>query len=491
MPFHSKCAGSLAAVAALVITSGASAQPEGPPPAWMCRQRVEVRFASAEAAAAAKVSFAPVLGDREWAFSARWDDNSANSLVMRDVMARNGLRGTFYLNRTDPKGTFGAEYCAKLMQDGFSIGGHTQTHPKLADVTAGDAFKEILQNRIEREAQTDCPINSFAFPNGQFKADSNPDLWEITSRALNRAGYSHCVYIGFVNGNPFVAPGAFSTVLQVVPGDREVDAAKFRESLAKVLQNRETYQKSSHCISLGVHAWQQGDEWGKLEELFRELSGKEDWWYCSLTQYAAYERQVRGSQVEALPPGDDAAVRCYELSRPSPGDIGAALPLTCVFEGGEVVAVTVDGAALDVRKGEGRASVNVPPSAERPLPGRIGVIEMPATAALGELPTCSDFPQVRMGLRVDPDAARIAWQCSPDVGLRDLRIRFRLPVKYTEGILTGEVARVAAGETADVETALPPVREGDVWAAGPQYYVAEVDFMAPDGPGRVFVTVTK
>lgn len=491
MPFHTRPAGSLTAVAALVITSGVAAQPEPSPPAWMCRQRVEVRFASAQAAAAARAAFAPVLGDREWAFSARWDDNSANSLVMREVMARHGLKGTFYLNRTDPKGTFGAEYCAKLMQDGFSIGGHTQTHPKLAEVTAGHAFREVLQNRIEREAQTDCPINSFAFPNGQFKADSKPDLWEITSRALSRAGFSHCVYIDFVRNNPFLAPGEFSTVLQVVPGDREVDAARFRESLAKILDHKDAYQKSSHCISLGVHAWQQGDEWRKLEELFRELSGKEDWWYCSLTQYAAYERQAHGSRIEALPPGDDPTVRCYELSRPSPGDVGAALPLTCVFEGGEVVAVTVDGAMLDVRRRDARASADVPPSARRPLPVKIGAIEMPATAAPGEVLACEDFPRVPMGLRVDTDAGHIALRCSPDVELRDLWVRFRLPVKYTEGILAGEAEVLGAGDTMNLEAALPAVREGDAWAAGPQYYVAEVDFMGPDGPGRVFVTVTK
>ncbi len=481
-----------AALAAFGIATSVSAQPEPPAPLRMYTQRVEVRFASAEQAAQASIQFAPVFDDRQWALSARWDDNHAGSLTMREVMARNGLKGTFYLNQTDAKGQFGADYARRLMQDGCSVGGHTQTHPKLAEVTPGAAFYEILANRVEREAQTDCPMATFAFPYGQFKSDDHPRLWETTTRALHRAGFSHCLYLDFVRENPYLLKDEFSSVLQVVPGDREVNAQQFRERLGKILELKDAFSEHSRCISLGVHPWQTGDEWRKLEELFREdLAGRDNWWYCNQDEYAAYHRQVHRSRLEALPPEADAAVRCYTLHRPHPADLGAMTPLTCVVEGGQVEAVTVDQARVEVRSTEGRAIVNVPHAAGKTLPTRIGSIHMAGPSDTPAEPAaCEDFPRVHMLLGID-EAGKMSLQCRPEVELREVWVRFRLPVQYVEGVLTEAVETLAAGETRTVTLPMPAKRDDPFWAEGPQLYVAEVDFTAADGPGRLFVTLLR
>jgi len=481
-----------AALAALGITVSSAAQLEPPAPLRLYTQQVDVRFASAEEAARATVRFAPVFDDRQWALSARWDDNHAGSLTMREVMARNGLKGTFYLNQTDAKGQFGADYARELMQDGCSVGGHTQTHPKLAQVTPGAAFCEILANRVEREAQTDRPMVSFAFPYGQFRSDDHPRLWETTTRALNRAGFSHCLYLDFVRENPYLPTNEFSSVLQVVPGDREVNARQFRERLGKILESGDAFSEHSRCISLGVHPWQTGDEWRKLEELFREdLAGRDNWWYCNQDEYAAYHRQVHRSRLEALPLEEEATVRRYTLHRPHPADLGAMTPLTCVVEGGQVEAVSMDEAAVEVRAVEGAAIVNVPHAAGKGLPTRIGSIHMPGAGDTPtEPPMCDDFPRVRMLLETD-GVGEISLQCTSEVDLRDVWVRFRLPVQYTEGVLTKAVEIIAAGQTKTVAIPLPAKREDPFWAEGPQLYVAEVDFTAADGPGRLFVTLLR
>jgi peptidoglycan/xylan/chitin deacetylase (PgdA/CDA1 family) len=51
-----------------------------------------------------------------------------------------------------------------------TIGGHTTTHPNLAQATASDVEKEILDNRAFLEGMLDAPIRHFAYPFGNAAA---------------------------------------------------------------------------------------------------------------------------------------------------------------------------------------------------------------------------------------------------------------------------------------------------------------------------------
>jgi hypothetical protein len=72
--------------------------------------------------------------------------------------------------------------------------------------------------------------------------------------------------------------------------------------------------------------------------------------------------------------------------------------------------------------------------------------------------------------------------------LRDLHIRFRLPLQYEPGIITKTLDAVKAGAPQTMDVALPAAKADAFWAAGPQYWVAEIDFTGPAGVGRLFVT---
>jgi len=401
--------GVLMAGAMPLVMCAAAAVPVAPPAAPALRlyaQTLEVEYASAEDAARARLSVAPVYDGREWAFSARWDDCNLNSLQMRQHMAKFGLKGTFYLTQNDQKNSFGPEYCRQLMQDGFSIGGHTMTHPKLPELNAGAIWWELCANRVGREDDTETPLNSLAFSYGQFRSNTKPEVFAMVSEAVRRSGYHHCVYADFVRGNPYLAPNEFSTGCQVVPGDRTVDAAKFQEQLAKPLtMSPEAYRAWTHCLSLGVHAWQAGEEWKKLEAVFETIAGKPEWWYCNHTEWAAYARQATCSVLRSEAAPATAAGRRYALSRPVPADLGAAVPLTCLVKGAAVRAITLDGTAMPFETRADTVVVNLPHGQGQALPQRIGHIEVPAAApTLADDQQCADFPGLK-GLLL-PDTAQ-------------------------------------------------------------------------------------
>jgi hypothetical protein len=462
-----------------------------PPALRLYVQTLEVEYPSATEAARASLAFAPVYDAREWAFSARWDDCNLNSLQMRQHMAKFGLKGTFYLTQNDAKNTFGPAFCKQLLQDGFSIGGHTMTHPKLPELNAGQIWWELCANRIAREDDTEMPLNSLAFSYGQFRG-ANPEAFLLVSEATRRTGYHHCVYADFVRGNPNLAEGEFSTGCQVVPGDKVVDAAKFQEQLEKPVSKwPEAYQKWSHCIFLGVHPWQTGAEWDKLEAVFQTLAGKPEWWYCNQTEWAAYARQVARAMLQPEAGATAATTRRYALTRLVPGDLGAAVPLTCVVSQANVVGVKLDGQPVPGEKRGDQTVINLPHTQDQALPQRIGHIEVPATAqALADSPSCADFPGLQGLLLADPAQQQLSLTLAAPAGtdLRDLYIRFRLPLQYEPGIVSQTLAAVKPGTPQTVSIALPTPKPESFWTAGPQYWVAEIDFTGPTAPGRLFVT---
>lgn len=77
------------------------------------------------------------------------------------------------------------EQVRQMSDDGISFGSHTLTHPFLTRITHEQAQKEIFQSRDIIEQQIGKPVNTFAYPTGDF----NSEVKEI----VKEAGYSCAV----------------------------------------------------------------------------------------------------------------------------------------------------------------------------------------------------------------------------------------------------------------------------------------------------------
>jgi hypothetical protein len=469
----------------ILILLFATAHAQSLPPLRMASQQIDIEFASAQDAEKAAISLAPVYDNRDWAFSARWDDTQANSLNMREHMTKYGLKGTFYLTQPDLKHNLGTDFAKKLQEGGCSIGGHSLTHPDFSTLKPSEIYYQVLANKIEWEDLLDTPLNSFAFAYGRYKSPDNPAILQASTEALQRAGYLHCVYADFVKSNPYLVPGEISTGNQIVPGDKVVEADKFQESLEKIVNKfPDAYRKQSSCIFLGVHAWQAGEEWNKLDTIFAEsLANKPNWWYCSHTEWAAYARQVAQSKLEAAPPA--GAIRRYTLTRPLASEIGAAVPLTCVVTGAAVRSIKLDGQqfTLDTR-GE-KTILNLP--AVGAIPQRIGRVSTPVDGTPTE---CPDFAGLKLALSPDVTANKLHLTITTPAALElsAVAVTLRLPLLYTAGVMTTDLPRLRASGTQTIEMSLPTTRPEPIWSEGQQYYAAQLDFTTPTGPARVWVT---
>jgi hypothetical protein len=453
----------------------------------MYQQTLRLRFASPAEAKQARIRIAPVYDDREWALSARWDDCNANSLIMREHMAKFGIKGTFYLTGTDPKGQFGEQFARELQRDGCSIGGHSMTHPDLTTLSPNAIWHEIVANRVEREAQTDTLINSFAFPYGQFRSAKNPQAQQDITEALDRAGYFHCVYQEFLKDNPFLKPEEWSTGWQVVPGDKVVEPDQFQASLDRVLRAKEANQVLSHCIFLGVHAWQQGDEWAKFDAVLATLNNR-SWWMCNQTEWAAYARQVRETELHVSEAGPkDRIVECV-LGRPLAAELGAAVPLTLAVEGAVPQAAQCDEGSVTLEQRGDTAVLNLPPRKEWPLPAKIDQVAVTPNAAEAVTPAKFPFLHLKVHLRLqDPrPTLGLTWEPAPD--LTGASVSFRLPPRYRHSGFSGGPTDGPVLRDRGMACPLEERPNVERYRTGPETFVIELNFATRSGVGRAYVT---
>lgn len=451
----------------------------------MYTQDVAITFATPEAAqAATTLKPTPVLDGKQWALSARWDDNHPGSVTMHDLMAKHGLKGTFYLNES--RRNFDQAFVDKLLPGGFSIGGHAQGHPFLNQLNAGEVFYSILANRVQREAQANMPVVSFAFPFGAWDSKDDADVGARSMEAVRRTGYLHIASIQVLRDNPYIKPGEFAGSLLIVPGDNAVDAARFNENLDKLFKFENAYKEFSHNLSLATHPWQTGQAWNDLDKLFAELKGRSDWWICNQNEYAAYEQQVKLTKVERL--SVDGATAQYRLTRPLPMELGAIVPLT-VEVAGEVVDVKGDAPHTRTSK-DGRTLVNLVHNVRQLVPETIDAIENPrnVSSPAGE---SKEFPGLSAWLHAGDDGKiTLTLDNRGTADLSDVYITWRLPLAYEIGIQRAVVANLKPGEKR-VETCIAGATSSvAARSAGGRYYVAEIDFRQNTKPGRLFATAT-
>ncbi len=98
------------------------------------------------------------------------DDGHPSDLKVAALLARHGLKATFYLpvtNREGPPVLSGAQ--ARALAQGFEIGAHTLTHRFLANLDADTAWCEIYDGKRMLEDQLGLPVHGFCYPGGRYR----------------------------------------------------------------------------------------------------------------------------------------------------------------------------------------------------------------------------------------------------------------------------------------------------------------------------------
>lgn len=455
------------------------------------RQTVELEFATEAAAAAAELVLLPLYGGAEWAVSSRWDDNILADAKMRDVLSAHGYRGTFYLNGTD-QGYYGNDYGLhsgrgggldrELLRGGHTVGGHSWTHPMLSYCNQNRIFEEVMRVRCDREASCDRPITTYAF---SFCNWVDPLHGEVIhadiADALLRAGYGHVANAAFVRGTALELP----TSHLLPPDGRPID-----EAVERLLADAAAREREPN-LSFNMHVWYDTPEkWAQFESELERYGRRPGWWYCNQTEYAAYRLQFRHTTLEPERFGNLLRVA---LERPAPADLGDPVPLTCEVRGVPAEQVTWISAADSVverlAQADGAARFHLGHRDGQLLPERIGWIanddNHTQVTAGDESP---DFAGLRGLLSFQDLRLWIELRNTTGAPLSDVRITYRTPVAWHEGVIVRRLGALPVGAVHEQRLGLNAARTDYRYHSGNSFFAAQIDFVQQGRAGRLYLT---
>ncbi len=480
-------------------------------------QQFVIHFRNEQAAANAQIVITPLYNGYTWSISSRWDDNNAHDMDMRDTLTKHGHKGTFYLNARkvtkpavfdqhnaswdfdfktdfylDPKYDYGkslkdgyydfASTARKLLEGGHSIGGHSLMHPRLSYLNRNRIFEEVAGIRVMWEAAADTLLNSHAFSYcDYYNRMEKQTIQKDITRALERAGFYNIVnqrYEQTLKTDLILSP--------IMPNDgRDID-----DFAQKALKDK-SFQKKYANLSYAMHVWYRTPQmWAKFEKDLDKYGHNPDWWYCNQNDYAAYRYQLLHSTISTQ---RDGAVLKIHLQRPELLAVNYPTPLTFAVKGvkrEDVVSVSCETAdCVPSERQSGEYLFNLYQDRSRKLPEKIGLVNNEQNRLqLKDSDQDSDFANLRALLCMSNAKLRLTVDNQTGKTLDNVRITYRLPLRWKEGIERRQAGTIEAGRKIIDELKPTVVTDDYRYTAGSAYYAAQVDFVTGGKAGRLYAT---
>ena len=96
-----------------------------------------------------------------------WDDGHPLDLHVAELLAKHGIRGTFYVPKSAEHGTMTMAQARELGR-AFELGAHTLHHAVLTEATEQKAWQEIAGSKSWLESNTGLPCLMFCPPKGRY-----------------------------------------------------------------------------------------------------------------------------------------------------------------------------------------------------------------------------------------------------------------------------------------------------------------------------------
>jgi hypothetical protein len=215
-----------------------------------------------------------------------WDDGHPLDLHVAELLAKHGIRGTFYVPKSAEHGTMTVAQVRELGH-AFELGAHTLHHVVLTSATEQQAWQEIAGSKSWIEDNTGSPCPLFCPPKGRYAGQH--------LKMIRRAGYlglrsTELVSLDFPRRQAGLL--VMPTTLQAYPhpllafAKNAIKRAAFGSFWRFVVHGRSTdwpalalplLQRSLKCggvFHLWGHSWelQQTDQWQRLDEVLRFMS---------------------------------------------------------------------------------------------------------------------------------------------------------------------------------------------------------------------------
>jgi peptidoglycan/xylan/chitin deacetylase (PgdA/CDA1 family) len=226
-----------------------------------------------------KISFCYPEG-RTKALTFSYDDGKEQDRRLVEIFNRYGLKATFNLNYgllgKEPRLT--AEQL-KGLYDGHEVATHGLTHPTIARCPNEAVLEEILEDRKGLEQLFGQIVRGHAYPNGSYD--------ERIKQILATAGIFY--------GRTVHSTGSFELPTDLMEWDPTChhNDPKLPEYGKTLVEDRKSQYLRLLYVWGHSYEFDQNDNWDRIEEFCKTVSGKEDIWYATNMEIAGYLHAVQ------------------------------------------------------------------------------------------------------------------------------------------------------------------------------------------------------
>lgn len=459
-------------------------QPENPLGFPEYLQTITVKYASAEAAEKAKLTFPLLPEEQEIAFSTRWDDVNYRHLKMAQLLKKHGMKGTFFLTLPDAK--YYRNIGEKLLENGCAIGSHTISHPSLPTLIPNEAFRQMMLIRPELESNLNTCVVAFVLPGCALGSRIENQTALTVGQTIQRCGYLSNPEFWNNNEKRYgLKPGTCFATNLFDANDRNPTMERFEKGLKRQLERVKKDPSNPH-ITLGLHTWQNDKGFEELDRIFTKYGHNPKWWYCTENEYAAYRYQALHSRIVSADRKGESVT--YTIRRITPHHLGSEIPLSLKFS----------EAPLSVQASERLSPVRkdlykLPHDADRRIPQYIELIKNPSNQPLNTAIFDSrKFPGLSVGLHWDESRQQLQGFIlnRSRVPLRQIQKTIYFPMQWETPVRSMTSWEILPGNR-DAFLFTPPAEDKHPdlsFIEGTHLYVLQCDFLMDGKPLRIYAT---
>lgn len=459
-------------------------QPENPLGFPEYLQTITVKYASAEAAEKAKLTFPLLPEEQEIAFSTRWDDVNYRHLKMAQLLKKHGMKGTFFLTLPDAK--YYRNIGEKLLENGCAIGSHTISHPSLPTLIPNEAFRQMMLIRPELESNLNTCVVAFVLPGCALGSRIENQTALTVGQTIQRCGYLSNPEFWNNNEKRYgLKPGTCFATNLFDANDRNPTMERFEKGLKRQLERVKKDPSNPH-ITLGLHTWQNDKGFEELDRIFTKYGHNPKWWYCTENEYAAYRYQALHSRIVSADRKGESVT--YTIRRITPHHLGSEIPLSLKFS----------EAPLSVQASERLSPVRkdlykLPHDADRRIPQYIELIKNPSNQPLNTAIFDSrKFPGLSVGLHWDESRQQLQGFIlnRSRVPLRQIQKTIYFPMQWKTLVRSMTSWEILPGNR-DAFLFTPPAEDKHPdlsFIEGTHLYVLQCDFLMDGKPLRIYAT---
>lgn len=232
-----------------------------------------------------------------------YDDGMQQDKRLAELFDKYGMKATFNFNyKRGRKTTFTKDQIKEyFLSKGHEIAVHGADHRASGNLRPIEGIQDVLECRLELEAQCDCIIRGMAYPDTGITQMGNFGTYEMVKQYLAELDIAYARTLGGDN-NSFLLPADFHAWMPTAHHDNP-QIMEFIDEFLNLDISTKVYPARRMPRLMYIwghsHEFDRNDNWSHIEEICEKLANNDEIWYATNIEIYDYVQAYKSLRYSA------------------------------------------------------------------------------------------------------------------------------------------------------------------------------------------------